>query len=45
MPGAMGQRRRNAGAVDAEAVPMHGHDYSLRSAMPPLGVLIFAVEG
>src|SRR6266567_628354 len=30
----------NAGAVDAEAHPMHGHAYSLRLQLPPLAALI-----
>jgi 1,4-alpha-glucan branching enzyme len=34
----------NAGAVDAEPEPMHGHPYSLRLRLPPLGVLIFTRE-
>ena len=34
----------NAGGVDAEAHPMHGHAYSLRLHLPPLGVLIFTAE-
>ncbi len=31
----------NAGEAHAEAHPMHGHAYSLRLRLPPLGVLIF----
>jgi len=34
----------NQGMVDAEPEPMHGHPYSLRLRLPPLAVLIFAVE-
>jgi len=34
----------NAGAVDAEPHPMHGHAYSLRLQLPPLGALIFTIE-
>jgi len=34
----------NAGAVEAEPEPMHGHPYSLRLRLPPLGVLIFTRE-
>jgi 1,4-alpha-glucan branching enzyme len=34
----------NLGAVDAEAEPMHGHPYSLRLRLPPLGVLVFTAE-
>jgi 1,4-alpha-glucan branching enzyme len=34
----------NAGAVDADPHPMHGHPYSLRLQLPPLGVLIFTAE-
>jgi 1,4-alpha-glucan branching enzyme len=35
----------NAGEVHAEPHPMHGHAYSLRLHLPPLGVLIFTAEG
>ena len=31
----------NAGEVQAEPYPMHGHPQSLRLQLPPLGVLIF----
>jgi 1,4-alpha-glucan branching enzyme len=34
----------NAGAVDAEPHPMHGHPYSLRLQLPPVGVLILTAE-
>jgi 1,4-alpha-glucan branching enzyme len=34
----------NAGASRAESHPMHGHAYSLRLSLPPLGVLIFTPE-
>jgi 1,4-alpha-glucan branching enzyme len=34
----------NAGGVEAEPHPMHGHAYSLRLQLPPLGVLIFTFE-
>jgi 1,4-alpha-glucan branching enzyme len=34
----------NAGAVEAEPHPMHGHNQSLRLQLPPLGVLILTVE-
>ncbi|HVC57451.1 MAG TPA: 1,4-alpha-glucan branching protein GlgB [Stellaceae bacterium] len=34
----------NAGEVHAEPHPMHGHAYSLRLHLPPLGVLIFTAE-
>ncbi len=34
----------NAGEVHAEPHPMHGHPYSLRLSLPPLGVLIFTAE-
>ncbi|HZT86915.1 MAG TPA: 1,4-alpha-glucan branching protein GlgB [Stellaceae bacterium] len=33
----------NLGAVEAEPAPMHGHGYSLRLHLPPLGVLIFTL--
>ncbi|HEX2152344.1 MAG TPA: 1,4-alpha-glucan branching protein GlgB [Stellaceae bacterium] len=34
----------NAGAVEAEPHPMHGHDQSLRLQLPPLGVLILTLQ-
>jgi 1,4-alpha-glucan branching enzyme len=34
----------NQGEVHAEPHPMHGHAYSLRLQLPPLGVLIFTAE-
>jgi 1,4-alpha-glucan branching enzyme len=34
----------NAGGVEADAHPMHGHPYSLRLNLPPLGVLIFTAD-
>jgi len=34
----------NAGGIDADPHPMHGHAYSLRLQLPPLGVLIFTAE-
>jgi 1,4-alpha-glucan branching enzyme len=34
----------NAGAVEADPQPMHGHNQSLRLHLPPLGVLIFTAE-
>ncbi len=34
----------NAGEVRADPHPMHGHAYSLRLQLPPLGVLIFTAE-
>jgi 1,4-alpha-glucan branching enzyme len=34
----------NAGAVEAEPHPMHGHPYSLKLQLPPLGGLIFTAE-
>jgi 1,4-alpha-glucan branching enzyme len=34
----------NAGEVHAEAEPMHGHRYSLRLRLPPLGALILIPE-
>ncbi len=33
----------NAGAVEAEPHPMHGHGQSLRLQLPPLGVLILTL--
>jgi 1,4-alpha-glucan branching enzyme len=34
----------NAGEVEAESHPMHGHAYSVRLRLPPLGALIFTLE-
>jgi len=34
----------NAGEIQAEPHPMHGHAYSLRLHLPPLGVSIFTAE-
>ena len=34
----------NAGGVEADAHPMHGHPYSLCLNLPPLGVLIFTAD-
>jgi len=34
----------NAGAVEADPHPMHGHAYSLSLQLPPLGVLILTAE-
>jgi 1,4-alpha-glucan branching enzyme len=34
----------NAGEVHAEPHPMHGHHYSLRLKLPPLGALIFTTD-
>ena len=34
----------NSGGVEADAHPMHGHPYSLRLQLPPLGVLILTAE-
>src|SRR5438067_360716 len=34
----------NAGAVEADPHPMHGHAHSLCLQLPPLGVLIFTAE-
>ena len=34
----------NQGEVQADPHPMHGHAYSLRLQLPPLGVLIFTAE-
>lgn len=34
----------NLGMVEAEPEPMHGHPYSLRLRLPPLGVLVFTRE-
>jgi 1,4-alpha-glucan branching enzyme len=34
----------NFGGIEAEAVPMHGHLYSLRLWLPPLAALIFTTE-
>ena len=34
----------NAGAVEADPHPMHGHAHSLRLQLPPLGVLIFTAD-
>jgi 1,4-alpha-glucan branching enzyme len=34
----------NAGEVWAESHPMHGHVYSVRLRLPPLGALIFTLE-
>jgi 1,4-alpha-glucan branching enzyme len=34
----------NQGEAHAEPHPMHGHGYSLRLQLPPLGVLIFTAE-
>jgi 1,4-alpha-glucan branching enzyme len=34
----------NLGSVEAVARPLHGRSYSLRLALPPLGVLIFKKE-
>jgi len=34
----------NAGEVHAEPHPMHGHHYSIRLQLPPLGVLIFTPD-
>ena len=34
----------NAGEVHADPHPMHGHAYSLRLQLPPLGALIFIAE-
>jgi 1,4-alpha-glucan branching enzyme len=33
----------NAGGVEAENHPMHGHPYSLRLRLPPLGALLFTL--
>ena len=35
----------NAGGVTAEAVPQHGHAYSLELTLPPLAALILKPEG
>ncbi|HEX5318852.1 MAG TPA: 1,4-alpha-glucan branching protein GlgB [Stellaceae bacterium] len=35
----------NLGAVTADPEPMHGHPYSLRLTLPPLGALVFTREG
>ena len=35
----------NAGGVEAEPYPMHGHPYSLNLRLPPLAVMIFTREG
>jgi 1,4-alpha-glucan branching enzyme len=34
----------NAGGVQAESHPTHGHAYSIHLRLPPLGALIFSVE-
>jgi 1,4-alpha-glucan branching enzyme len=34
----------NAGAVETEPHPMHGHGQCLRLQLPPLGVLILTLE-
>jgi 1,4-alpha-glucan branching enzyme len=34
----------NAGGLHADPTPMHGHAYSLRLQLPPIGVLIFTAE-
>jgi 1,4-alpha-glucan branching enzyme len=34
----------NAGAVESDPDPMHGHNQSLRLQLPPLGVLILTAE-
>jgi 1,4-alpha-glucan branching enzyme len=34
----------NAGGIEADAHPMHGHGYSLSLNLPPLGVLIFTAD-
>ncbi|HEY1797209.1 MAG TPA: 1,4-alpha-glucan branching protein GlgB [Stellaceae bacterium] len=34
----------NLGRVEADPEPMHGHPYSLRLTLPPLGLLVFTRE-
>ncbi len=34
----------NFGRVEADPEPMHGHPYSLRLTLPPLGLLVFTRE-
>ncbi len=34
----------NGGGVPAEAIPAHGHPFSIRITLPPLATLIFTVE-
>ena len=34
----------NAGGIDAQPHPIHGHAYSVQLNLPPLGVLIFTLE-
>jgi len=36
-----GSRVGNLGRVEADPEPMHGHPYSLRLVLPPLGALVF----
>jgi 1,4-alpha-glucan branching enzyme len=33
-----------AGGVEAESRPTHGHAYSIRLRLPPVGALIFSLE-
>jgi 1,4-alpha-glucan branching enzyme len=34
----------NAGGIDTEPYPMHGHPHSLSLNLPPLAALIFTIE-
>ena len=34
----------NAGGIEAEPYPAHGHPYSLNLQLPPLAVLIFTID-
>jgi 1,4-alpha-glucan branching enzyme len=40
-----GSNAGNAGNVLAEAVPTHGHPFSLRITLPPLATLVFRPDG
>ena len=39
-----GQNFGNVGGVEAEAVPMHGHPFSLSLTLPPLAAVFLAPE-
>jgi 1,4-alpha-glucan branching enzyme len=40
-----GSNLGNSGVVFAEDIPSHGHEYSLRLKLPPLGVLLLKPSG